>query len=126
LKARRQDRLVGRDLAFADAGDGVTEQRDRAAHDQWQRRPIGEAEAIRRWTLHDLRRTGTTGMARLKIAPHVVDRILNHTGGTIRGVAAVYNRFEYLEERRAALEAWGRFVEGLITPPAANVIAFPG
>jgi integrase len=83
-------------------------------------------DAILRWTLHDLRRTATTGMARLKIPPHVVDRILNHTGGTIRGVAAVYNRFEYLEERRAALEAWGRYVDGLITPAPANVIAFPG
>jgi integrase len=85
-----------------------------------------KGDAIPHWTLHDLRRTATTGMARLKIAPHVVDRILNHTSGTISGVAAVYNRFEYLEERRAALEAWGRFVDGLITPAPANVIAFPG
>jgi integrase len=85
-----------------------------------------KGDAIPNWTLHDLRRTATTGMARLKIPPHVVDRILNHTGGTIHGVAAVYNRFQYLEERRAALEAWGRFVDGLITPAPANVIAFLG
>jgi integrase len=83
-------------------------------------------DGIPGWTLHDLRRTATTGMARLKMAPHVVDRILNHTSGTISGVAAVYNRFEYLEERRAALEAWGRYVDGLITPAPVNVIAFPG
>jgi integrase len=68
------------------------------------------------WTLHDLRRTAATGMARLNIPPHVVDKILNHTSGTIRGVAAVYNRFEYVEERRAALEAWGEFVSGLQDP----------
>ena len=49
-------------------------------------------------------------MARLNIPPHVVDKVLNHVSGTIRGVAAVYNRFEYLEERRAALEAWGQYV----------------
>jgi integrase len=85
-----------------------------------------KGDVIPNWTLHDLRRTATTGMARLKIPPHVVDRILNHTGGAIRGVAAVYNRFEYLEERRAALEAWGRYVGGLTTPAPANVIAFPG
>jgi integrase len=83
-----------------------------------------KGDAIPNWTLHDLRRTATTGMARLKIPPHVVDRILNHTGGAIHGVAAVYNRFEYLEERRAALEAWGRYVEGLITPAPANVVPF--
>jgi hypothetical protein len=46
-------------------------------------------------------------MARLNIAPHVVDKMLNHISGTIRGVAAIYNRFEYLEERRAAFEVWG-------------------
>ena len=44
------------------------------------------------WILHDLRRTAATGMARLNIAPHVVDRVLNHVSGTIKGVAAVYNR----------------------------------
>jgi integrase len=85
---------------------------------------LGKADVIPNWTLHDLRRTATTGMAGLKIAPHVVDRILNHTGGTIHGVAAVYNRFEYLEKRRAALEAWGRHVEGFITPAPTNVVAF--
>ncbi len=66
------------------------------------------------WILHDLRRTAATGMARMNIAPHVVDRILNHVSGTIRGVAAVYNRHAYLDERKAALEAWGCYVEGLV------------
>src|SRR6516225_3576172 len=75
------------------------------------------------WRLHDLRRTATTGMARLNFPPHVVDKVLNHVSGTIRGVAAVYNRFEYLEERRAALEAWGRYVGDLVTPTAPNVVA---
>jgi integrase len=74
------------------------------------------------WRLHDLRRTAATGMARLNIPPHVVEKVLNHSSGTIRGVAAVYNRFEYLEERRAALEAWGRYVGNLVWPTMANVI----
>jgi integrase len=74
------------------------------------------------WILHDLRRTATTGMAQLNIAPHVVDKILNHTAGTIRGVAATYNRFQYLPERQAALEAWGRYVESLIRPTPTNVV----
>jgi integrase len=69
---------------------------------------------IEPWILHDLRRTATTGMAGLRVAPHVVDRILNHTSGTIRGVARVYNRFEYVDERRTALEAWGRAVDAII------------
>jgi len=64
--------------------------------------------------LHDLRRTAASGMARIGIAPHIVDKILNHTSGTISGVAAVYNRFEYLNERRAALESWGNYVLQLV------------
>ena len=84
----------------------------------------GSAEtALAPWILHDLRRTATTGMAGLRVLPHVVDRILNHTSGTIRGVARVYNRFEYAEERKAALEAWGRRVDTIVTgAPAANVV----
>jgi integrase len=74
------------------------------------------------WTLHDLRRTATTGMARLGIAPHVVDKILNHTAGTIKGVARIYNRFQYEGERAAALETWGRFVESLVRPTPSNVV----
>jgi integrase len=78
--------------------------------------------AIDDWILHDLRRTAATGMARLNIAPHVVDKILNHVSGTIRGVAAVYNRHAYLDERRAALEAWSRHVESLVRPSPSNVV----
>jgi integrase len=74
------------------------------------------------WILHDLRRTAATGMARLNIPPHVVDKILNHVSGTIRGVAAIYNRYAYLEERRAALEAWSRHVESLVRPSPSNVV----
>jgi integrase len=84
-----------------------------------------KGDAIARWTLHDLRRTAATGMARLGFPPHVVDKVLNHVSGTIRGVAAVYNRFEYFEERRAALTAWGRYVDNLVTPAVSNVIALP-
>jgi integrase len=77
---------------------------------------------IEGWILHDLRRTAATGMARLNIAPHVVDRILNHVSGTIRGVAAVYNRHAYLEERKVALEAWACYVESLVRSTPANVV----
>ncbi len=77
------------------------------------------------WRLHDLRRTACRGMARLGIPPHVADRVLNHQSGTISGVAAVYNRFQYLDQRRKALEAWGGYIETLIDlKRAANIVAF--
>ncbi|MGC2077317.1 MAG: integrase arm-type DNA-binding domain-containing protein [Xanthobacteraceae bacterium] len=83
---------------------------------------VSDGATIEKFILHDLRRTATSGIARLGIAPHVVDRILNHSSGVIRGVAAIYNRFEYQEERRAALAAWASYVTGLPTrPPAGHV-----
>jgi len=75
------------------------------------------------WTLHDLRRTFASGCARLGVAVHVVEAALNHRSGSIRGVAAVYNRYSYDTEKRAALAAWARHVEVLITgKPARNVV----
>ena len=53
-------------------------------------------------------------MARLGVAPHVADKILNHQSGTISGVAAVYQRHEFLAERRAALDLWGAHIGRLI------------
>jgi integrase len=108
------------------------------------REATGDPEAeITPWILHDLRRTATTGMAKLKmkmpapkpddpdnmidvpIPPHVVDKILNHSAGAIRGVAAVYNRHEYGDERKAALDAWGRYLTGLVQERPTNVVELP-
>ena len=86
-------------------------------------KPIEEVEALPRWTLHDLRRTAASGMARLGTPIHVVEAVLNHRSGTIRGVARIYNRYSYEPEKRQALEAWGRYVEALVSDaPASNVV----
>lgn len=66
------------------------------------------------WTLHDLRRTAATGMARAGVPPHVVERLLNHVSGTFGGVAGVYNRFGYLDEMRDALTRWEAHVLPLL------------
>ena len=69
---------------------------------------------VRNWRLHDLRRTCVSGMARLGVAPHVADKILNHQAGTISGVAAVYQRHEFLTEREKALDIWGAHLGELL------------
>lgn len=58
------------------------------------------------WVLHDLRRTFSTGHASLGTPPHITERLLNHVSGTISGVAAIYNRFRYADEMRAATNCW--------------------
>lgn len=65
------------------------------------------------WTIHDLRRTVATGLAQLGVAPHIIERVLNHVSGTFAGVAGVYNRFQYQDEMRAALHLWAKHVEAI-------------
>jgi hypothetical protein len=47
------------------------------------------------------------------VRTEVADKILNHLTGTIKGVAAVYQRHDYVREARAALELWGRHLKRL-------------
>src|SRR5499433_752314 len=78
------------------------------------KRRVDQLSGVTGWRLHDLRRTCVSGMARLGVAPHVADKILNHQSGTISGVAAVYQRHEFLTERREALELWGAHVAQIL------------
>jgi integrase len=75
---------------------------------------LDQISGVTGWRLHDLRRTCVSGMARLGVAPHVADKILNHQAGTISGVAAVYQRHDFLAERKKALEIWGAHVGKLL------------
>jgi integrase len=78
------------------------------------KREVDKASGVSGWRLHDLRRTCVSGMARLGVPPHVADKVLNHQSGTISGVAAVYQRHEFLAEREDALERWGAHIAGLM------------
>lgn len=70
-------------------------------------------------TPHDLRRTLRTHLGEtLGIAPHIAERCLNHSLGRI---AKIYDRGDYLTERRAALEKWDAYVERLVAPTQASV-----
>lgn len=85
----------------------------------WLRRWCAREKISPAFTPHDLRRTFATGMSSQGILPHVVEKILNHA---MQGVMAVYNRHDYAEDRRQALEAWGTHVLKLVStvPDAAH------
>lgn len=55
------------------------------------------------FTPHDLRRTGRTGLAKLKVAPHIAERVLNHAQAVIPGT---YDVHDYFDEKRDALDKW--------------------
>lgn len=65
---------------------------------------IDKLSKVEGWTLHDLRRSAATHMARLGIPQEHIERVLGHA---IEGVAGTYNRYSYLAEKRAALDLWG-------------------
>lgn len=99
------------------------------------RRPIQGHHVIKRrmdalmppditpWVVHDIRRTVASGMARLGVNLPVIEKILNHVSGSFGGIVGVYQRHSFADEKRAAMAAWSRHVEALVTgEPAANVV----
>jgi integrase len=70
--------------------------------------------------LHDLRRTMRTGMAELGIPFEIAERVLNHA---MPGLHAVYNRHNYLAEKRRALQLWAEHVLAIAEERETKVVA---
>lgn len=111
---------IGDELVFTFNGHTVPDGFDPAKKrlDTWISGRAGNA--IPAWRLHDLRRTFASGCARLGVQLPVVEKLLNHTGGSFRGVAGVYQRHDFANEQRAAVETWARHVEALASDGAAR------
>ncbi len=69
---------------------------------------VGEAMNITDWTMHDLRRTCKTQMAKLGVAPHVSEKILGHK---LTGMLAVYDQHDYVEEQKEAADLWACHIQ---------------
>jgi integrase len=74
--------------------------------------------SIAHWTVHDLRRTLATNLARLGVGEHIIERILNHT---VPGVRGVYNRWRYLPEMREALLTYEAHILTIVSPRASTL-----
>lgn len=75
----------------------------------------GREPMAENWTLHDLRRTARSLMSRAKVPTDHAERALGHVMG---GVRETYDRYEYLDEKRAAFEALAALVEKILNPTA--------
>jgi integrase len=101
-------RIAGRPLVFTARGG-------KPVSGFWKvKTEIDEASGVAGWTFHDLRRTAASGMARLGVSLPVIEKILNHSSGTFRGVVGVYQRHSFANEKRAALDLWGANVARLV------------
>ena len=83
---------------------------------------IDNERAIPHWVIHDLRRTAAShmGEAPLSVMPHVIEKVLYHR---LSGILGVYQHQALMNERRAALEAWGKELRTIVR--GADVIALP-
>ncbi len=82
---------------------------------------LGKLIGFDDWTLHDLRRTAGTNMAKLRIAPSTISRVLNHAEG---GVTKIYVRYGYGPEKREALATWSNKLISIVAPSDDNVVPF--
>jgi integrase len=74
------------------------------------------------WTLHDLRRSLSTGMHELGVEPHIVEAILNHASGHKAGVAGTYNYASYGRQMKAALGMWSDHIRSIATDSERKVV----
>jgi len=75
------------------------------------------------WIIHDLRRTVATNLQKLGVRLEITEAVLNHVSGSRAGIVGVYQRHEYSAEKRAALDAWARRLDAIVTGgAAANVV----
>ncbi len=108
---RSAPRVLGRDNVFGNGERGFS---------GWSKAKLSldarlSPQSSATWKLHDLRRTAATGMATLGVDPHIIEAVLNHISGTRAGVAGIYNRATYRNEKRAALSMWGTYVDGIVS-----------
>jgi integrase len=99
---------------------------------QGDRRPISgfskakvrldKTGGVKDWVFHDFRRAfASHATERLGVSPVVADKVLAHKNGVVRGVAAIYNRAAYLEERRKGLQLWADWLDELAAEAQNNV-----
>jgi integrase len=80
---------------------------------------LNDGDPIPHWTIHDLRRTAKSLMARAGVRPDVSERVLGHV---IQGVEGVYDRHSYADEKAEALEKLAGLVALILNPPKGNVV----
>jgi integrase len=96
------------------------------AMDYFSRRVTGQGEAARTWRLdpptpHDMRRTVETRLAELRIPKETRDRVLNHIPGDVG--SKHYNRHDYTDEKRDALNRWAITLASILNESGAVVIS---
>ena len=73
--------------------------------------------------LHDIRRSVASGMAKLGVDLHVIERCLNHVSGSFGGIVGVYQKHKFEDGMRRAMDAWSAHVERLMSGATKNYVS---
>ena len=129
---REQKRIGKNPYVFAGRGDGhfkgdspckrafdarVTAALRKAAEDRGD--DPEKVEPLPRWTLHDLRRTARSLMARAGVRPDIAERVMGHVQV---GITGVYDRHSYVDEKADALKRLAGLIALVLDPPGENVV----
>jgi integrase len=87
------------------------------------KRSIDERAQIASWTVHDLRRTSRSLMARAGVPTEIAERVMGHV---LPGVEGIYNRHAYEQEKADALAKLAGLIALILNPPAENVVTLKG
>ena len=123
---RRLPRLEKSDFVFTTTGATSVSgfSRAKAALD---RQIVSDGQGpVGTWRLHDLRRTGVSTLARLGFDSIVVDMLLAHQPAKLRGVASIYQRHSFADERARALNVWGGHVAARPAPSSVVKLGLTG
>jgi len=89
---------------------------------QYASKRIRKLSKVEGFRIHDLRRTVATRMAEINTPPQVLSKILNHsTPGSGSAITAIYNRYDYAEEKRTALNRWAIELDRILTGREARI-----
>jgi integrase len=120
---QRQPRLAGREYVFGSGAKGYLGwSNNKSALDA----RIAANSTIQPWRLHDLRRTLSTRMHEIGVAPHIVEAVLNHVSGHKAGVAGTYNRAVYAKEKTIALARWAEHLLAIVSGERTKVVPISG
>src|SRR5690606_37196107 len=104
LKALKGSPHFGKHYVFTTTGDTAVSGWSKAKD------ALDDVSGVSEWRFHDLRRTAATGLQRLGFRLEVIEAVLGHIGGSKAGIVGVYQRHAFDDEKREALDAWGRYV----------------
>lgn len=108
---RRQPRILGTDLVFPPTrGKQMSSSHGKLVLE-------AKLPKMKQWSVHDLRRSARSLMARAGVSPEHAERVLGHVIG---GVDGIYDRHSYRDEKRIALEKLAALITEIINPQIIN------